>query len=265
MKTSRLKNIVILILALANVFLAALLLVQQSQQRAAYRRTCEELTALCALDGISIDAAALPRDDALATVDLARDTDTEQQFAELLLGSVQRIDAGGGIYRYEGASGSAVLRSGGQVEVVCTRAVDDPDALCAEVFSAFGYTETQRAADGNEITATRRLGEDGIFNAWLTLRFDGDTLTGADGVLLPAGSGRLDADGLDAVSAVVSYLDYRNASGVICTAITGVQRGYLLQSAASAPLRLVGVWRIETDVASYYVNSSNGEVLRVGA
>ena len=70
---------------------------------------------------------------------------------------------------------------------------------------------------------------------------------------------------LDAVTALVRFLDYRNASGAVCTGITWLSAGYLVQSTTSAPLQLVPVLRVDTDVYSYYVNIVSGEVSRVSA
>ena len=69
----------------------------------------------------------------------------------------------------------------------------------------------------------------------------------------------------DAVTALVRFLDYRNASGAVCTGITWLSAGYLMQSTTSAPLQLVPVMRVDTDVYSYYVNIISGEVSRVSA
>ena len=58
------------------------------------------------------------------------------------------------------------------------------------------------------------------------------------------------------------FLDYCGVSGVVCTEVSALDSGYLLQSSASAPLRLIPVWRITTDVNNYYVNCKTGEVTR---
>lgn len=264
MKTSRLKSIVIVILALVNVFLLALLLVQRAQERAAYTRRTDELVTLCASSGVTLDASVLPRDGAVGGFDLTRDPEREREFADALLGSTDSIDSGGGIYRYYNADGSATFRGAGSVSVTCTRPVDDIDAFCAALFSTFGYRETQRElSDGTgTVSAVRRVGGADVFNATLTLDFAYGYFRAAEGTFLPDAFGSTDG-GSDAVTAVVTFLDYRNSTGLLCTEITGVQSGYLLQSTASAPLRLAGVWRIDTNVASYYVNQATGDVTRV--
>jgi len=69
-------------------------------------------------------------------------------------------------------------------------------------------------------------------------------------------------DGLDAVDALVHFLDYCSVSGVVCTEVRALDEGYLLQTSSASPLRLQGVWRISTDVSSYYVNCKTGEITR---
>lgn len=264
MKTSRLKSIVIVILALVNLFLLSLLLVQRVQEHNAYERRIDALTALCASSGVTLEASALPHEAACGAVDLSRDPDRERSLADALLGSTGSADSGGGIYRYYNADGSATFRSTGALEASCTRSIADADAFCSELFASFGYRETDRTLSNGTgtVSAVRQVGGSDVFNATLTLTFAYGQFCGAAGTFLPAVSGAGEG-GLDAVSAVVAFLDHRNSTGLLCTEITGVRGGYLLQSTASAPLRLVGVWRIDTNVASYYVNQTTGDVSRV--
>ena len=101
-----------------------------------------------------------------------------------------------------------------------------------------------------------------IFNASLTLTFSDSSLTGVSGTFLPALDEGRRTDGLDAVDALVHFLDYCSVSGVVCTEVRALDKGYLLQTSSASPLRLQGVWRISTDVSSYYVNCKTGEITR---
>ena len=56
--------------------------------------------------------------------------------------------------------------------------------------------------------------------------------------------------------------DPDSVSGVVCTEVRALDEGYLLQTSSASPLRLQGVWRISTDVSSYYVNCKTGEITR---
>ena len=259
MKTARVKSILILILTLVNVFLLVLLLGQRRGEARAYRRSVEELTALFAHNGIAFDPALLPRSVSLPALDAARDTAAEQKLAETLLGSASVIDSGGGIFRYFNENGLCLVRSSGALEASASFPVSDPAAYCASLFDAFGYCSLS-AADG-VFTAERTVSGVPIYNAVLRCTFSGDTLVGVSGSFLPTLTVGEALEGVDAISALVNFLDYCTGSGEVCTEIRSLSCGYLLQSTVSVPLRLTPVWRVKTDVSEYYVNYQTGEVV----
>jgi len=273
MNTARLKNIVILILLLANAFLLVLLFSRRAEENASHERSVAQLTALLNADGIAFDSALLDGlPDTVLSVQPARDLAAEQALAEGIIGSVTSIDSGGGIYRYYSSdglnSGSCLIRSGGALEAAVSRAVDDPAEFCADLCVPLGYRTFDVLSDGARtvITASRFVGELEVCNASLIFTFSGSTLTTVTGTFLPPiDTSESGETALDAVTALVRFLDYRNASGAVCTGITWLSAGYLVQSTTSAPLQLVPVLRVDTDVYSYYVNIVSGEVSRVSA
>ena len=154
------------------------------------------------------------------------------------------------------------------VEAAVSRAVDDPAEFCADLCVPLGYRTFDVLSDGARtvITASRFVGELEVCNASLIFTFSGSTLTTVTGTFLPPiDTSESGETALDAVTALVRFLDYRNASGAVCTGITWLSAGYLVQSTTSAPLQLVPVLRVDTDVYSYYVNIVSGEVSRVSA
>lgn len=270
MNTARLKNIVIIILLLANAFLLVLLFSRRAEESATRERTVTQLVQLYASNGIALDGA-LVEDFSAAVPSLqpTRDLAAEQSFAAALLGSVSSVDSGGGIYRYyctDGLSrGSCLFRASGSMEASLSRAVDDPAQFCADLCAPFGYLTLETIADGSHtsVTATRSVDGFAVYNCTLTFTFSDTTLTSVTGSFLPPlTTDESDTLALDAVTALVSFLDYRNASGAVCTDILALSGGYLLQSSASESVRLVPVVRVETDVSDYYVNSLTGEVTR---
>ena len=263
MNTARLKNIVILILLLANAFLLVLLFSRRAEENAAHERSVAQLTALLSADGIAFDSALLDGlPDTVLSVQPSRDLAAEQALAEGIIGSVTSIDSGGGIYRYYSSdglnSGSCLIRSGGALEAAVSRAVDDPAEFCADLCVPLGYRTFDVLSDGARtvVTASRFVGELEVCNASLIFTFSGSTLTTVTGTFLPP---------IDTSESGETALDYRNASGAVCTGITWLSAGYLVQSTTSAPLQLVPVLRVDTDVYSYYVNIVSGEVSRVSA
>ena len=156
------------------------------------------------------------------------------------------------------------IRSGGTADALLSRPVDDPESFSKQLFKTFGYTFlTSQLTDGSgSVTGMRSEKGRLIFNASLTLTFSDSSLTGVSGTFLPALDEGRRTDGLDAVDALVHFLDYCSASGVVCTEVRALDEGYLLQTSSASPLRLQGVWRISTDVSSYYVNCKTGEITR---
>ena len=268
MKTSRLKNIAIAILALVNVFLLALLAARGAQERAARNRTEEELVRLYADAGVELSAALIPREAPhLAAVDLSRDQDAESAFAETILGACSTEDVGGGIYRYRGDKGACLFRASGSLEATLERRVGNRETFCENLFAANGYaavfSDVQTDGTGT-VSAVRMLESGMVFNARLLLRFYRGSLISVTGSYVPAAEPPEGREGMDGVTALVRFLDYSRGSGEVCTAVTDVRAGYLLQSTASAAQRLIPAWCIVTDVNQYYVNMTSGEVTREG-
>ena len=256
MKTSRLKNIVIVILLLVNAFLLFLLLSRRAEERDSNERRVEQLCTLFEKNGVAFDRALLPDEGAHLSLSLERDAAREEAFASALLGTAESSNSSGGVSRFTGECGTA--------DALLSRPVDDPESFSKQLFKTFGYTFlTSQLTDGSGSVMGMRS-EKGrlIFNASLTLTFSDSSLTGVSGTFLPALDEGRRTDGLDAVDALVHFLDYCSVSGVVCTEVRALDEGYLLQTSSASPLRLQGVWRISTDVSSYYVNCKTGEITR---
>mgnify|MGYP003006591249 CR=1 FL=1 len=188
MKTSRLKNIVIVILLLVNAFLLFLLLSRRAEERDSNERRVEQLCTLFEKNGVAFDRALLPDEETHLSLSLERDAAREEAFASALLGTAESSDSGGGVSRFTGESGSCSIRSGGTADALLSRPVDDPESFCKQFFKTFGYTFlTSQLTDGSgSVTGMRSEKGQLIFNASLTLTFSDSSLTGVSGTFLPA-------------------------------------------------------------------------------
>ena len=106
MKTSRLKNIVIVILLLVNAFLLFLLLSRRAEERDSNERRVEQLCTLFEKNGVAFDRALLPDEEAHLSLSLERDAAREEAFASALLGTAESSDSGGGVSRFTGEYGA---------------------------------------------------------------------------------------------------------------------------------------------------------------
>lgn len=265
MKTSRIKNIVIVILALVNAFLLVLLLGRQNQQRVAYERSVEQLSLLLANNGITFDTALLPDEVSYPTAELSHDAGAEVSFARALLGDAAAERSTGGSSVYESELGSLRFRANGEVDGNLNRSLEDPADFFSRTLSDLGYRVDAPSALSNTgsgtAVAVREVDGVVIFNAPLAFTFENNVLTSVSGSFLPSITLTTPAGGTDAISALVRFLDYRNSNGLVCTQITSLDCGYLLQSSATSA-KLVPAWHIATDTSEYYVNSVTGEITR---
>ena len=110
MERYRLKNIIILILVLLNAFLLVSLGIRGTKEHTARRAQQQELVALFAADGMTLDPALIPSDTELSAYTLIREESLEKRVAVFWLGSIsERTAQGGGIYTYSGSHGAAVF------------------------------------------------------------------------------------------------------------------------------------------------------------
>ena len=106
MKTSRLKNIVIVILLLVNAFLLFLLLSRRAEERDSNERRVEQLCTLFEKNGVAFDRALLPDEETHLSLSLERDAAREEAFVSALLGTAESSDSGGGVSRFTAWTGS---------------------------------------------------------------------------------------------------------------------------------------------------------------
>ena len=266
MESFRLKNIVILILLILNLFLAALLVNYRLQGARARQNLLDELNALFTANAISLSEDLELDTPPLASLSVQRNLDKEAEIAATLLGeSVEAQHQGGGIYSYTGSMGTVHFRSGGNFDYVpLGQSVEDPQAFCDQLFEAYGYRPAEVFSDesGTSYTATQYLGETAIYNCTLTIQFLDGQLLSLSGSYVSTASTTPTPTSLTAVDALVQLLDYRNATGMVCNSVQDIQPVYELQSGPSASLQLAAKWQITADAYQYYVDCNTGNVVR---
>ena len=267
MERYRLKNIIILILALLNAFLLAALGIRGSEERAAHRTQQQELVALFAADGMALDPALIPTNTVLSCYTLLRDETLEKNAAAFWLGTISERDAqGGGIYTYSGSHGAAVFRDTGSFDIAGTLSDGDAEALCRDFCKKFSYTEPVFTLDetgSGTATALRRWNGVPVSNSAVLFTLNNGIVTSISGSLLPDSSTTEDGQSLlSAFAALTAFQQMRHESSSVVSTITEIDLCYELQSTAAAPMTLVPSWHIVTDTASFYVNCSSGAVRR---
>lgn len=265
MRTSRLKNIIILTLALVNLFLLGTLGVRQMQVYSSRRQTTEELVTLFAADGVTLDPAAVQFDDPPSALILTRSTAAEEVMAASLLGPDLTVsDEGGGIFLYTSETGQAAFRASGGFEIT-GQLGDSPAALCQKFCRDYGYSVPERWFDDSgsgAVTAAQYYRGYPVISCFVTFVAENGQLRSVSGTFLPDDSSATPAPTVTSVSAVTaltSFLDARRVSGAVVSEVTALYPSYEFLTTATAPMALSPAWCVVTDAGTYYVNySANG-------
>ena len=253
---------------LLNAFLLAALAIRGNEERVARRTQQQELVALFAADGMTLDPALIPTDTAVSTYALTRDEAAERKAAAFLLGdNLERTTQGGGIYTYTSQQGAAAFRDTGSFDAAGSLSQENAEAFCRDFCKAFSYDTpifTLDETGSGTATAVRLWNGTPVFNAAVTFTIDQGRVLSASGALLPE-TGAETSSGqkpLSAFAALTAFQQMRQASSSVVSSITEVSLCYELQSTTAAPMALVPSWRIVTDTATFYVNCISGTVRR---
>ena len=262
----RLKNIMIIILALLNLALLASLAYRKTAERTAWLRTQEQLVELFAADGVELDGSIIPSRDPAAPLTMSRDGKREREVAAFFLGeALQYEDQGGDIYSYTNPYGVALFRGDGSFDVVGARPVENVQEACRSFCKKFSYGEPVFTLDehGNgTAVATYLLNEQSVYNCTVTIEIEQGAIQMVGGTVLPE-SGVLtvpDRELLSASAALTAFQKMRRETGAVVSAVTEIYPCYRLQSTTAVPMSLVPAWCIVTDTSRYYVNCVSGAV-----
>lgn len=270
MDRCRLKNIIILILALLNAFLLFSLAQRRLSEQEAFRRTAEQLVDLFAGDGMTLDPGAISRNTPPSGVTLSRDTALEERAAAFLLGdALTSSDQGGGIFHYAATAGEALFRSSGGFEASGTLARgEEAEAFCRDFCREFSYESPGPLPEGGSgtLTAAGRYGRLTVFNCTVTFTLEEGVLTAVSGTLLPQTGAAAPEEGapLSAAGALTAFQRMRRESAVVASTVTDTRLCYELQTSGAA-MSLAPAWRVVTDTEDYYVNCLTGAVTAGGA
>ena len=244
------------------------LAIRGNEERVARRTQQQELVALFAADGMTLDPALIPADTTVSAYALARDETAERKVAAFLLGeNLERTIQGGGIYTYTSQQGAAAFRDTGSFDAAGTLSQENAETFCRDFCKAFSYDTpifTLDETGSGTATAVRLWNSTPVFNAAVTFTIDQGRVLSASGALLPE-TGAETSSGqkpLSAFAALTAFQQMRHASSSVVSSITEVSLCYELQSTTAAPMALVPSWRIVTDTATFYVNCISGTVRR---
>lgn len=272
MEWPRLKNIIILILLLANLFLLALVGVQERGTAKYQEQALANTISVLDRNGIQVDLGGIPEKLELDILSVERETEQEALLAEALLGQCEMSDLGAGRYAYESGQGRAEFRSNGSFSVTLTAGayLSGQDGEMSHALSlledadlAVVGAELVQEGDKTAVTLCQTWKDVPVYSCRLTLQYEKGELMSISGQRLmgtPYESAEK-SDLLDVPTALLRILNGINDLGDVCEMILSMEPGYLLTTTSDAA-SLTPVWQVTTDTGVYRLNAATGVLER---
>lgn len=279
MPNSKLKNLTILILLLANLCLLAVILPIHMEQQREAENSRQSVSRLYENEHLHLDPAIIPETDVLYALQLGSDGDGDYRAVTALLGEQVLAEDSSTRYlsTYQSRYGQCTLSRSGGFEAVFSDGQSIPDirADSRKILRAMGFQpyylgEPSRLDDGTYVVqASQAVLGVPIFSQGLQLVYEDGRLAQISGTFYTGTNNltRVSEDAcLSAVDALVRFLSARFDLGWVGSTILSMEQGYLrTETAAAATVHLVPVWRISTDTGSFYINGLTGDVSSISA
>lgn len=274
MDKHKVKNFIIIMLALVNLFLLVIVVSNGVQTASINRQRDEALRQVLLSNGISLDPDVSLDTEPLPEIVLSRDLSRELSSVKSLIGSSDVQDLGGSIIYYSGSSGRARFRGSGGFELVLDPAVvpqgDDPVSSAVSAMKKLGlscpYDTARLTENGDSSTVVLGLEYKGaaVFNVSISCYFSGGSLNIVEGQgLFGTVGSRGKTDGLPQAATIMArFLRHLETSGQICTRISSLEVGYFSETSVVDQCSMRPVWCVTTDTGAFYFDGLTGDYLQ---
>lgn len=269
MNSSKLKNIILLILLALNLFLLAAVIIDKSQ--AGHVRQQAWQSALSALEGVGVSVSD-DVDDAIAaphTYTLRRSAAAERAMLERLYGRVSAEDLGGNIWYYNSDKGRASLRGSGETDMLLFAGVwstgrDSVRAifrLAEKLGLPCDEDSLVEARDEGEYTVNCTWKGGRVYNARLSFYVNGDSVMMVTGTRVFDDVEQDSGDGvMDELTAMLRFYELLLGQEWSCTRLEDLDVGYVQSVTVSDASTLTPVWHFSTDAGQLYINAVTGRI-----
>lgn len=269
MEGSKLKNIIILLLAITNLLLGLLMVIQGVTNSRRQTQTLLDAVALLEDRGIAVDVDTIPQTAFPTSMTVERDSEWERQQFAALLGKNFTAAQRGLVSYYQGDLGRAEVLEDGSFTVSFPSGAlpaegQELSAHSLEVLSRIGFDARVTAAGEDTLEAVQLLNGLPIFSCTVTLRYENGALSQLSGTRL-VGIPTADTSQSEPLSTATLLLRFRSGiidSGDACSAIRAATQGYVLSSASGGKPSLTPVLRLETDTGVYRIDALTGAFSR---
>lgn len=270
MPWTKMKNIILLILVLTNLFLLGLVVSQNLQNNRQTSQTWENTILFLTERGVQVNEEEIPQTIDLTPQTAERDLEGERQAAlGLLMDEVETQARGGEIYRYQNDRGWIQFHSDGsfsaQLEPGIYPVGQNREEGCAAALKAMGFEGTPVEETGDGLIFQQSWDGIPLFSQRVSVACRDGSVSAISGQRLlgepKADPGR---ETITASTALVRFLNGVSTLGDVCNRIDRVEAGYVCGAALTGSMTLTPVWQITTDTGTYQLDTVTGEVRRAG-
>ena len=277
MDKAKVKNFIIIVLALLNVFLLSIVISSVKEERDAQVYRQKALEKVLSDNGIALNTDIELPETVPPLLSLKRDLDAEHDSFKALIGRCSVSDLGGNVFYYEGVDGQAKSRGTGEFEMMLNSDViskgRDPSAAAKSAMKKLGIecssVEPTITVDGESTTVTLCCSWEGvaIYSAQINFYFTADNLLYISGTrpLHVENTVSSSEDYPDGVTVLMGFLESISQSGYVCSEISDLQIEYFMYSAVSGYCTLKPVWCIQTNSGPYYIDAETGKTENITA
>lgn len=264
MRWSKIKNIIILLLAAVNLCLLAMVGLRAWNTHRSDRELRERMVQVLAQSGIQYLPEEVPGEMTLAPLQLTLAV-PDAEGAAGLIGAAAQAQSAWGETTYTGPGGSVTFSDDGGVDAGFTPAqVPDPDhpegwalALLEGLGVSAQWDGTERTDNGFTVTCTQLWEGAPVPDAGVELTWDGSRAALTGHLLFGTAQAVDQGAALSASTALTRFLEALRQGGYGCSQVVELTAGYDLDGTALTP-----AWFLTTDVWPwrFAVNAQTGTV-----
>lgn len=269
MEWSKLKNVILILLAATNLGLLSFVWGREWRQTQQLQQAREQ--AIAFLDGHGVESPhhQIPERMELLPQQVERDPEQEHTAAVGLLGGQVQQEESSEACRYFNKNGWVNFRSDGTFSAKFTPGFlplgGNRERSCLDVLERMGFDGSLVKDEGNKLTFCQNWDGVPIFDQQVVLACEEDELIAMNAGRRLVGTPTV-IEGWEPVTVATAIFDFYNGfteMGDVCSRVDAIHLGYVTGTELSGPAVLTPVWRVDTDTGRYQLDTMTGRLTRL--
>ncbi len=269
MEWSKLKNVILILLAATNLGLLSFVWSREWREVQQLQRAREQAVLFLDSHDVECPHDQIPEHMELLPQKAERDLGQEQSAATALLaGQVQRDNRGSETYRYFNENGWVQFQSDGTFSAQFASGFlplgQDREQTCLKVLERLGFEWSLLETEGGQLTFCQNWKGVPLFNHQATLTCEEEEVTAVTGRRLMGVPAVI--EGWKPVTVATAIFDFYNGftgMGDVCSRVDAIHLGYVSSVELSGSAMLTPVWRVDTDTGRYQLDTMTGQLTRL--